>query len=154
MVSTTNKRSHEMPADGAGLTFSLDHVGIDVDDLPAQIDFYRRAFDLKIELQGDVPEYDFSAAMLVSPSGWHLELFKRDGAAPRPVPDDPDGQHDVLGVSHACFAVDDLEGGLDRLVSLGAAVRLPPTTFPGAPEWRLAYLADPEGNLVELVSRS
>ena len=142
-----------MPADGAELTFSLDHVGIDVDDLPAQIDFYRRAFDLKVELQGDVPEYNFSAAMLVSPTGWHLELFKRDGAAPRPVPDDPDGQHDVLGLGHVCFAVDDLEAGLDRLVSLGAAMRLPPIPYPGVPEWRLAYLADPEGNLVELVSR-
>jgi hypothetical protein len=53
-----------------------------VNDLPAQIDFYRRAFDLKVELQGDVPEYNFSAAILVSPTGWRLELFKRDGATP------------------------------------------------------------------------
>ena len=142
-----------MPADGAELTFSLDHVGIDVDDLPAQIDFYRRAFDLKVELQADVPEYNFSAAMLVSPTGWHLELFKRDGAAPRPVPDDVDGQHNVLGLGHACFAAHDLEAALDRLVSFGAAMRLPPIPYPGVPEWRLAYLADPEGNLVELVSR-
>ncbi|HUC78097.1 MAG TPA: VOC family protein, partial [Vicinamibacterales bacterium] len=97
-----------MPADGTKLTSSLDHVGIDVNDLPVQIDFYRLAFDLKVELQGDVPEYNFRAAMLVSPTGWHLELFKRDGAAPRPVPDDPDGQHNVLGLGHVCFAVDDL----------------------------------------------
>jgi len=142
-----------MLADGAELTFSMDHVGIDVGDLPAQIDFYRRAFDLKVELQGDVPEYNFSAAMLVSPAGWHLELFKRDGAAPRPVPDDPDGQHNVLGLGHVCLAVDDLEAALDRLVSLGATLRLPPIPYPGVPEWRLAYLVDPEGNLVELVSR-
>ena len=143
-----------MPADRAELTFSLDHVGIDVNDLPAQIDFYRRAFDLKVELQGNVPEYNFRAAMLVSATGWHLELFKRDGAAPRPVPDDPDGQHNVLGLGHVCFAVNDLEASLDRLVSLGAAMRLPPIPYPGVPKWRLAYLADPEGNLVELVSRS
>ena len=142
-----------MPADGAEVTFSLDHVGIDVDDLPAQIDFYRRAFDLKVELQGDVPEFNFSAAMLVSPIGWHLELFKRDGAAPRPIPDDPDGQHNVLGLGHVCLAVDDLEAGLDRLVSLGAVTRLPQIPYPGVPKWRLAYLADPEGNLIELVSR-
>ena len=139
---------------GAKLTFSLDHVGIDVDDLASQIDFYRRAFDLEIELQGDAPEYNFSAAMLVSPIGWHLELFKRDGAAPRPVPDDPDGQHTVLGLGHVCFAVNDLEASLDRLVSLGAAMRLPPVPYPEVPKWRLSYLADPEGNLVELVSRS
>ena len=40
-----------MRADSAGVTFSLDHVGIDVDDLPAQIDFYSRAFHLKVEQQ-------------------------------------------------------------------------------------------------------
>src|SRR5262245_21493362 len=143
-----------MPPDGAELTISLDHVRIDVDYLPAQIHFYCRALDLEVELQGDVPEYNFNAAILVSQTGWHLELFKRDGAAPRPVPDDPDGQHDVLGLSHVCLAVNHLEAGLDRLVSLGAAMRLPPIPYPGIPEWRLAYLADPEGNLVELVSRS
>ena len=139
---------------GAKLTFSLDHVGIDVDDLASQIDFYRRAFDLEVELQGDVPEYNFSAAMLVSPTGWHLELFKRDGAAPRPVPDDPDGQHNVLGLGHVCFAVNDLEATSIGFVSLGAAMRRPPVPYPGVPEWRLSDLADPEGNLIELVSRS
>jgi glyoxylase I family protein len=142
-----------MPTDAAELNFSLDHVGIDCDNLPAQIDFYCRAFDLTVQLQGDVPEYNFSAAMLVSPTGWHLELFKRDGAAPRPIPDDPDGQHDFLGLSHVCFAVKDLDAAQERLLSLGATTRLPPIQYPGVPEWRLAYLADPEGNLVELISR-
>jgi catechol 2,3-dioxygenase-like lactoylglutathione lyase family enzyme len=142
-----------MPADSAELTFSLDHVGIDVDDLPAQIDFYRRAFDLEIFVEGDVPEFNFSAALLVSPTGWHMELFKRDGAAPRPIPDDVGGQHDVLGLGHVCFFVTDLEAALDRLVSLGAVTRLPPIPYPGVPKWRLAYLADPEGNLIELVGQ-
>src|SRR5262249_55155282 len=121
-----------MPADGAELTFALDHVGIDMDDLPAQIDFYRRAFDLKVELQGDVPEDNFSAAMLVSPTGWHLEVFKRDRVAPRPVPDDPDGQHNALGLSHVCFDVDDLVSVLDRLLFLVAVILLPRSHSPGS----------------------
>jgi hypothetical protein len=29
----------------------------------------------------------------------------------------------------------------------------PPIPYPGVPQWGLEYLADPEGNLVELVSR-
>jgi catechol 2,3-dioxygenase-like lactoylglutathione lyase family enzyme len=58
-----------MPRDTAAPNFSIDHVGFDVDDLPAQIDFYRRAFDLEIWLEGDVPEYIFRPAMLVSPTG-------------------------------------------------------------------------------------
>jgi hypothetical protein len=84
---TTQEAS--MSTDTDKVKFSIDHVGIDVADLPAQIDFYCRAFDLEIALEGDVPEYNFRAAMLVSPTGWHVELFKRDGAGPRPIPDNP-----------------------------------------------------------------
>lgn len=138
----------------AELKFSLDHVGIDCANLKAQSDFYRRAFDLEVELEGDFPDFNFRGVMLVSAEGWHLELFKRDGAGPRPVPDDADGQHDVLGIGHVCFSVSDLSAAYDRLLALGAASRLPPMPYPGVPEWRLAYLADPEGNLVELLTRS
>jgi lactoylglutathione lyase len=135
------------------LRFSLDHAGIDCADLAAQIEFYSRAFDLEVEVEGDLPEYNFKAAMLHNSDSWHLELFKREGARPRPVPDDPDGQHDVLGISHICVEVSDLDAAHDRLLALGAGSRLPPMPFPMQPGWRLAYLADPEGNLVELISQ-
>lgn len=135
------------------LRFSLDHAGIDCADLAAQIEFYCRALDLEVELEGDLPEYNFKAAMLRNSDGWHLELFKREGARPRPVPDDPDGQHDVLGIGHICVEVSDLDAAHDRLLALGAGSRLPPMPFPMLPGWRLAYLADPEGNLVELISQ-
>jgi catechol 2,3-dioxygenase-like lactoylglutathione lyase family enzyme len=137
----------------AELRFSLDHAGIDCADLAAQIEFYCRAFDLEVGLEGDLPEFNFKAAMLRNSDGWHLELFKREGARPRPVPDDPDGQHDVLGISHICVKVSDLDAAHDRLLALGAGSRLPPMPFPMLPGWRLAYLADPEGNLVELISQ-
>jgi hypothetical protein len=48
--------------------------------------------------------------------------------------------------------VTDLEAAVDRLVTLGAVTHLPPIPYLGVPKWRLAYLADPEGNLIELVS--
>jgi glyoxylase I family protein len=124
---------------------AIDHVGIDVADLPAGIGFYRRAFDLTVGLQGELPEYTFAAAMLTRPDGWHIELFKRDGAAPRPVPDDADHQHDVLGIGHVCLAADDVDAAYDRLVSMGVATHLPPMPYPTVPEWRMVYLADPEG---------
>ncbi len=142
-----------MCPEAAKRKITLDHAGIDVDDLDAQIDFYCRALDLEVELRGEFPEYNFRGAMLVSSEGWHLELFKRDGAGPRPVPDDADAQHDMLGIGHVCFAVSDLDAEYGRLLALGAVSRLPPVPYPGVPEWKLAYLADPEGNLIELLTR-
>src|SRR5262249_58195668 len=73
------------------------------------------------------------------------KLFKRDGAAPRPVPDDPDGQYNVLGLGHVCFAVNDLEASLDRLVSLCAAMRLPPIPYPRCPEMTAVVPRRPRG---------
>ena len=128
----------------------LDHAGIDVFDFDAQIDFYRRAFDLRVDQRAVLTEYNFTYALLRHASGWGIELFKREGAGPRPVPDDADHQHDVLGLGHVCFSVDDVAAMHDHLVALGASSRIPPSPSL-VPEIMFAYLADPEGNLVELL---
>lgn len=133
----------------------LDHVGIDVRDLAAEIAFYREGFDLEVEWKQELPEYNFTLCFLLSPSGWRLELFHRHGSVPGERRD-PDTQHDVLGLGHiafACGSADDLTLIHDRLVGLGAASYMPPMPSP-VPSKLMAYLADPEGNLIELVERS
>lgn len=132
----------------------MDHVGIDVADLDAQIDFYVEAFDLEVEWRVDLPALRFELAFLLSPAGWRVELFHRAGAA-RASALDPDTQHDVLGIGHiafTCSSADDVRAVHDRLVALGATSHLPPQPSP-EPSLLLAYLADPEGNLIELVER-
>lgn len=130
----------------------LDHVGLDVADIEAQVAFYRHAFDLDVENDADSREYDFRAVMLRGQAGWRLELFQRDGAGPRPKSDDVGRQHDLLGIGHVCFTVPELQGMFDRLVSLGASVRIPPSPSM-VPGMTFAFVADPEGNLIEQVHR-
>lgn len=132
----------------------LDHVGIDVRDLEAQIAFYQHALDLHLEWQGEVRQSRISIAFLLSPEGWRLELLHRDGAA-RVEQRNPDSQHDVLGIGHialSCSSSDAVHAAHDRLVQAGASSYVPPTASPGVLPLR-AYLADPEGNLIELVER-
>ena len=129
----------------------LDHAGIDVRDFRAQIDFYRKAFGLEIDQEAKLDQFNFTYALLRHASGWGIELFKREGAGPRPIPADPDHQHDVLGLGHICFSVADVAAIHDRLVSLGAASHIPPGPSP-VPGITFAYLTDPEGNLLELIS--
>ena len=131
----------------------LDHAGIDVEDLDAQSAFYRHAFGLVVDQRATLQQYNFTYVLLRHASGWGIELFKRDGVRARPIPDDPDRQHDVLGLGHVCFSVNGLEAVHDRLVALGASVRIPPGPSP-VPGIRFAYLADPEGNLLELIEGS
>jgi hypothetical protein len=51
-----------------------------------------------------------------------------------------------------CFTVPELQGVLDRLVSLGASVRIPPSP-PMVPGMTFGFVANPEGNLIELAHR-
>lgn len=67
-----------MNADTLTSSVQLDHVGIDVYDLDAQVAFYCTAFDLNIEINQDLPEYRFKYVFLPSKLGWRLKLFKRE----------------------------------------------------------------------------
>lgn len=149
--------SSETPIMGTGApspgSIHLHHAGIDVDDIAAQTAFYRNGFGLSIQHEATLPGFRFTFVLLGSPAGWAIELFKREGAAPRPLPDDPDGQHDILGIGHVCFTVPDVRVAHDHLVMLGAKSRIAPTQSP-VPGVGLAYLADPEGNLIELLSEN
>ncbi len=131
----------------------LDHAGIDVSDFGAQIEFYQKAFGLAVDQRATLDQYNFTYALLRHPDGWGIELFKRQGVAERPIPGDPDRQHDVLGLGHICFSVTDVAATHDHLVAVGATTHIPPSPSP-APGITFAYLTDPEGNLLELISRS
>ncbi len=57
------------------------------------------------------------------------------------------------GFGHLALTVDDLEATYDRLLAAGAASRMPPSPSP-EPGVRIAFVADPEGNLIELLDRT
>ena len=141
-----------MNADTTTSSVQLDHVGIDVYDLDAQVKFYCAAFDLTIEINQDLPEYRFKYVFLHSKLGWRLELFKREGTQPGKA-FNPDTQHDELGIGHMALSVSNLQASYDRLISLGAKSFIAPSPSPD-PSVQFAYLADPEGNLIELLDRS
>ena len=78
----------------------------------------------------------------------YLELFQAEGDAPAP-PAGADGPH-YPGVRHLAFKVDDVDA---KLAELGAAARvtLGPLDFDAfIPGWRTVWVADPEGNIVEI----
>jgi len=141
----------ETPDASSVRAVNLHHVGIDVEDLQAQTEFYRDAFGLDLLYEAALKEYRMTLVILASPAGWAIELFKRPGAKPRPVPEDADSQHDILGIGHLCFEVEDLRGMHDRLVGLGAKSLIGPSPAP-VPGAGFAYLGDPEGNLIELAT--
>ena len=138
----------------------MDHVGITVRDREAAIEFFvELGFELqgKWDVEGDVVDgingldgVRSDCAMLQTPDGKsQLELVKYN--APPNERDAPqDDPPNVPGLRHLCFAVDDLEGTLERLRPHGAELvgkveRYDP--------YLLCYLRGPDGLIVELAEK-
>lgn len=138
------------PPDGPPAT-ALDHVGLSVRDLDAALSFYREAFGLVEELRFSVDGAGMTAVVLRSEDGWAVELLHRsDSVDPVARYAQPDEAVRNRGYGHLCLRVQELETVFERLLAAGATVVVPPG--PGQhPAVRYSYVADPEGNLLELV---
>ena len=129
----------------------LDHVGLNVADLGAMADWYAGAFGYSIQHQFDLADLDLRIVMLVAPDGRRFELLNRSETlsglrAPTPVV-----AAQTSGYGHVCFVTDDLDGTFARLIELGASPVLAPGPAPEAGV-RMAWVHDPEQNLVELIT--
>jgi catechol 2,3-dioxygenase-like lactoylglutathione lyase family enzyme len=130
----------------------FDHVGISVADLEAASRWYCRALGLSVEREFTIPGTDLSGVMLQHASGYRIELLHRPGAVPGLQPDSALTAAGTRGYGHFCLCVDDVDAEFAHLIAAGGTVRMPPVAAPRAGA-RFAFLADPEGNLIELLDR-
>jgi glyoxylase I family protein len=131
----------------------LDHVGLNVSDLDAAEAWYGKAFRMRRELALRIDPIDLDIVMLIGDEfGNRLELLHRNGSSPGLRAENPAVAALTEGYGHIAFDVTDLDGEHSRLRDLGAREVMPPQPSP-EPGVRMSYLADPEGNLVELVER-
>ena len=116
-----------------------------VRDVPASVEFYERAFDLKRRLLHDSGQY---AEM--ETGGTTLAFAAHDLAAAN-LPDDMSpGPPTERPSFEVCLVTDDVKAGFDGAVDAGATAVSQPQTKPWGQE--VAYVRDPEGVLVEIAS--
>ena len=140
-------------ADQAAPVARLDHVGLAVGDLEAAVSWFRDVFGLVPELALRVDALDLSIEMLVHPVyGYRLELLHRPGSLAGRKPGTPGEAALREGYGHVAFDVTDLDGAYHRAVARGARPVMPPRPSP-EPGVRMAFVADPEGNLIEFLHR-
>jgi glyoxylase I family protein len=140
-------------ADRGAVGARLDHVGLTVTDLKAAVSWFCDVFGLVPELTLRVEALDLSIEMLVHPAyRYRLELLHRPGSQAARKPGTPGEAALRDGYGHVAFDVTDLDAGYDRAVSRGARPVMPPGPAP-EPGVRMAFVADPEGNLIELLHR-
>jgi predicted enzyme related to lactoylglutathione lyase len=113
------------------------HFEILGSDGAALIEFYREVFGWPLR---DTPLPGWPSYAIMEPEQGMGGAVGRADAA-------PDGAVIVY------IEVDDVGGALDRAVERGATVALPVTSVAGT-QLSVAWLRDPQGNLVGLVKRS
>jgi catechol 2,3-dioxygenase-like lactoylglutathione lyase family enzyme len=135
----------------------MDNVGIVVDDLGAAIEFFR---ELGLELEGratiegewagritGLRDQRVEIAMMRTPDG-HGRLELSRFLTPVPVADHRNAPVNALGYLRVMFAVDDLDGTLERLRKRGAQLVGEVVQYEDA--YRLCYIRGPEGLLIGL----
>ncbi len=132
------------------MPLSVDHVGLSVSDLDAASEFYSRAFGFTPQLEFDLAPHPIRGLMLAHPSGSRLELFEHSGSVPGLQATGPIEAHATRGYSHFALRTPDIGAVFADALGAGATAVIEPRPSP-EPGVRFAFLADPEGNLVELV---
>jgi catechol 2,3-dioxygenase-like lactoylglutathione lyase family enzyme len=131
----------------------LDHVGLSVADLDAQARWYQAAFGFTTSTPFEVPSLDLRGTFLVGPGGLAIELLERAGSRPGIQAADQAEALLTRGYGHICLRVADVDDLHARLLAHGAFERLAPQLSP-EPGVRMSFVADPEGNLIELLDRA
>lgn len=123
-----------------------DHVGLSVADLDRAVEFYERAFGFHDDDRFEVP--GAKVAMMSHPAGSRIELFESPGA-PADDRSDPAKALARRGYGHWALWSDDVAALYEELTAAGATGVWEPKA--GRSSKVMAFVADPEGNLIELL---
>jgi catechol 2,3-dioxygenase-like lactoylglutathione lyase family enzyme len=126
----------------------LHHIALSVADLGRAIDWYGEALALRPTVRATLP--GFRLAMLEAPNGMRIEVFEAENASRTTDSSTPTTVMKHHGFTHLALDVDELAVEHDRLVAIGATSIWDPRPSP-EPGRAMAFVQDPEGNLIELI---
>jgi len=134
------------------MEIGFDHVGLSVADLDAAEAFYEAAFGFSRQLAFELNPHPIRGLMLTHENGMRLELFQHGESVAGLQGATPIEAIARRGYGHFAFKAPDIGPLFEAALAAGATAKVPPSPSP-EPGIRFAFLADPEGNLVELVER-
>ena len=148
---------------------SFSHIGLSVTDLDGAVKFYSEVMGWYLVMPPTTIMEDESAIGVMCTDvfgpGWgtlriaHLSTGDRVGVeifqfanATRP---ENNFEYWKTGVFHFCVQDPDVEGLAARIVAAGGRQRMPVREyFPGEKPYRMVYMDDPFGNVLEIYSHS
>jgi predicted enzyme related to lactoylglutathione lyase len=148
---------------------SINHIGVTVPDVFAAIDWYGAVFGMRCLMPPRLlePAHHHEARSALGPGfkrAWQAHLLSGNGAGIElfqfidPAVDDRDDAEPIRytqrGPWHVCLTYPDVAGLVEHVATHGGTVLSDPVAFvPGRP-WVLAYVTDPWGTVLEIMSHS
>lgn len=118
------------------------HTNVRVRDIDASLRFYEAlGFERRGRLQFDGA---YNVYLGLPGDGDTLELTVNEGHHEEPY-------ELGTGYGHVALAVEDLDGLLERLAAQGIEPEKPPYAPGGRQEFRICFVADPDGYRIELI---
>ncbi|KEQ19248.1 lactoylglutathione lyase family protein [Endozoicomonas numazuensis] len=148
---------------------NFSHIGISVPDLEKAVEFYTEVMGWYLIMPPtDITEDDSAIGLMctdVFGEGWssfriaHLSTGDRIGVELFQFPQQQQPENNFeywkTGVFHFCVQDPDLEGLAERIVRHGGKQRMPVRYYyPGEKPYRMVYMEDPFGNILEIYSHS
>lgn len=131
----------------------FDHAGASVADLERSHEFYASVLGFTtVEDSFVLDGGDLRGLVLLNDTGTRVELFCRNGSTPS-GPHHPIESTRVQGWFQFALRVPDLASTYAAVVAAGATPIFEPRTAPDGVS-QVAFVGDPDGNLVELLQRS
>jgi glyoxylase I family protein len=126
-------------------SLNFTHVGINCKDAIVTEEFYTKNFGFQ---RARVVPLGNEQIVFIKLDNVYLELFQAKSTSPVPSPTNDGPQYP--GLRHIAFRVDDVDA---KLASMGsdAKITLGPLSFDDfIPGWRAVWVADPDGNIIEI----
>lgn len=130
----------------------IDHVGLNVADLDAQVEWYTKVFGFTTAREFEVAPIGLRGIFLVDAHGFAIELLQKQGSLRNFRASNVAEGAMNQGFGHLCYRVDDV-AAMNALMLEHGATQIMPVQESPEPGVTMAYLADPEGNLIEIIDR-
>ena len=133
---------------------TFDHAGVSVASIDAARQFYGDVLGFtesgKIH---ELTDLGIRIQILVNSSGLRIELFEHVQSAPSPArAGHPSEDARMHGWFQLGLRVTDIKATWDRVTAAGARPVMSPRLAPDDKTW-MAFIADPDNNLVEFIQR-